>query len=46
MLVSLVLLFLWKKGEYEAARKEAAAGALVPIRRGSTATPTEANVEF
>lgn len=46
MLIGLVLLFLWKKGEYEAARKEAAAGALVPIRRASTATPTETNVEF
>ncbi|KAH0533609.1 hypothetical protein FGG08_007636, partial [Glutinoglossum americanum] len=46
MLLSLILLFLWKKGEYEAVRKEASAGALVPIRRASTATPTEANVEF
>jgi NADH-quinone oxidoreductase subunit H len=46
MLLSLLMLFFWKKGEYEAVRKEASAGALVPIRRGSTATPTEANVEF
>jgi NADH-quinone oxidoreductase subunit H len=49
MLFSLLLLFFWKKGEYEAVHKEAAAGALVPvlpIRRGGVATPTEANVEF
>ncbi len=46
LIVSLVLLFFWKKGEYEAVRKEANAKVLVPIRRESVVTPTETNPEY
>jgi NADH-quinone oxidoreductase subunit H len=46
LVLSLLGLFFWKKGEYEAVRKEARAEEPLPIRRESVVTPTEANVGF
>jgi NADH-quinone oxidoreductase subunit H len=46
LVLSLIALFFWKKGEYEAVRKEARSQELVPIRRESVVTPTETNPEY